>query len=1055
MDDLVEAMLNSINDYVVIFDSKGAILGVNSRVTEDLGYSESDLLGKSVASLHPESFFSRAEELVKEMLAGRVKTCELPVIDKDGTVHYVETKIQPYPGNESMFIGISRDLTAKKMIEMNLSRDKKLLNVVAEMSARLLGSSGDEKQIIYDCLVDLGRSVGVDRAYVFKNHSDRENGRLLASQEFEWTRDGVTPQMDNPELQNVPYQDVVPRWYSLLSRKIPVYGAVASFPKEEREVLETQGIITLLVVPIIVEGDFWGFIGFDDCSSEREWKPSEMDILEIAARLIGSYLNTRTLEKKAKTTEEKWQLAFAGSGDFLLEYNASRNELHVAKLEKGTLSRRVFFNKELEDSLEFVHPADIQLLIEKLERVVNGDSLSLDLEIRVRIGDDYRWQIIRGSVIDKDSYGFVSRIVGTMTDVQEIVHTRDLLHELTNNLNQRVEEKTKLLSLQQAGIMSIYASATHYEALHETVDAAIKLTKMDSGGIFLINQKTHQPGISHQKGLSHHLLLKANAYLEILMNEIEKEESAPFYFGIDELQNIPVFKDEGLDFVGIIPLRSRDSLLGILLLASHTHASFSPESFKSLEAMTCSISNVLQRFDKQTALEESERRFHSLVESIREAVLVVDNYGKLISCNEATFELSGYSRQEFRKMDLKSHLLEGDIPLIECQIGKLADFSQNHSGLIETYLRKRDGDLVPVELSLSALNSHGERHIIVVVRDVTARKKLEKESRYQKDLLRKIVDTTDGPIFAISKDKSYRMINVSGAALFGMTPDQVENLKYERLIKSAAALERINRAFSNLIEGVSHEMVQDDEILDSKGNKRIFRSHLALARLEEEELIVGASNDITELVQNKQMVEEAYDQTIKSLSAAVELRDSETRNHSDRVVSLSTQLAMAMEIRGEYLKLIERGAMLHDIGKIGIPDKILTKRAPLSRRERRLIKQHPLLARDILSGIPFLEKALDIPVYHHEKWDGTGYPFGLSGESVPLSARIFAIVDVWDALTSDRPYSSAWPRERAIEYITKQSGKHFDPAIVKVFLDLQEISGTVVSIIDGFLPPED
>ena len=126
---------------------------------------------------------------------------------------------------------------------------------------------------------------------------------------------------------------------------------------------------------------------------------------------------------------------------------------------------------------------------------------------------------------------------------------------------------------------------------------------------------------------------------------------------------------------------------------------------------------------------------------------------------------------------------------------------------------------------------------------------------------------------------------------------------------------------------------------------------------------------------------------------------------------------------------------MHDIGKMGVPDNILLKPGPLTEEEWEIMRKHPQFAYELLTPIDYLHQALDIPYSHHEKWDGTGYPRGLKGEEIPLAARIFAVVDVWDALTSERPYRPAWSREKAIEYIKTQSGVHFDPQVVEVFLE--------------------
>jgi putative nucleotidyltransferase with HDIG domain len=154
------------------------------------------------------------------------------------------------------------------------------------------------------------------------------------------------------------------------------------------------------------------------------------------------------------------------------------------------------------------------------------------------------------------------------------------------------------------------------------------------------------------------------------------------------------------------------------------------------------------------------------------------------------------------------------------------------------------------------------------------------------------------------------------------------------------------------------------------------------------------------------------------------------------VTEIALRLARAISVNEADLVHIRRGALLHDIGKLGIPDRILLKPGPLSEEEKEIIQNHPTIGFELLAPITYLRPALDIPYCHHEKWDGTGYPRGLKGEQIPLAARIFAVVDVWDALISDRPYRKGWPEENARAFLLEQAGKHFDPQVVDSFISL-------------------
>jgi HD-GYP domain-containing protein (c-di-GMP phosphodiesterase class II) len=181
----------------------------------------------------------------------------------------------------------------------------------------------------------------------------------------------------------------------------------------------------------------------------------------------------------------------------------------------------------------------------------------------------------------------------------------------------------------------------------------------------------------------------------------------------------------------------------------------------------------------------------------------------------------------------------------------------------------------------------------------------------------------------------------------------------------------------------------------------------------------------------------SYDLTLEAWSKILEHRDRETRGHTERVAALTDQLSRRMGLSGQSLVDIRRGALLHDIGKLAIPDSILLKRGELTEAEWAMMREHPSLAYEVLAPIPYLHNALDIPWCHHEKWDGTGYPRSLRGDEIPLAARLFAVVDVWDALTSDRPYRPAMDEPSALEHIRLLAGAHFDPAVVAAFVDLQ------------------
>jgi putative two-component system response regulator len=183
-------------------------------------------------------------------------------------------------------------------------------------------------------------------------------------------------------------------------------------------------------------------------------------------------------------------------------------------------------------------------------------------------------------------------------------------------------------------------------------------------------------------------------------------------------------------------------------------------------------------------------------------------------------------------------------------------------------------------------------------------------------------------------------------------------------------------------------------------------------------------------------LQQAYDTTIVGWSRASDLRDKETEGHSQRVAQMTVHMAKACGLSENEIIHVRRGALLHDVGKLGVPDSILHKPGPLTEEEWTIMRMHPVYAYEWLRQIDYLHPALDIPYYHHEKWDGSGYPCKLAGTDIPLTARMFALADVWDAMRSNRPYRSSLPASQVREHIAKLSGSHFDPDLTPIFLAL-------------------
>lgn len=454
--------------------------------------------------------------------------------------------------------------------------------------------------------------------------------------------------------------------------------------------------------------------------------------------------------------------------------------------------------------------------------------------------------------------------------------------------------------------------------------------------------------------------------------------------------------------------------------------------------------DITERKAAEEALRASEEKFRRVFNNSGVAISLIDMDGRFISCNPAVSKILGYSPEEYTRLTVQtiSHPEDGrrNISLVK----ELIDEKIDHFTM-EKRNRHRDGHYVWGQLTSSMVRDAEGRPLFIVgmFEDITERKAAEEALRESKEHYQSLF---------------HNMMN--GFAYCRMIYAEGEPVDF--------IYEEVNEAFSNLsgLKEVTGKRVsevipgfikQDRELLEMysrvalSGNPETFEYYInALddwysisAYSPKKEYFVAVFDVITKRKQAEQSLrqfaselQEAYDATLQGWSAALEMRERETAGHSHRVVRMTLDLARAAGIDGDRMMHIERGALLHDIGKMGIPDSILLKPGPLTDDEWVVMRQHPVYAYRLLSHIPYLRPALEIPYHHHERWDGSGYPQGLTGEAIPLPARLFAVIDVWDALSSDRPYRPAWSPEAVRSYIENQADKHFDPGVVKLFLEM-------------------
>ncbi|MCW5874728.1 MAG: HD-GYP domain-containing protein [Anaerolineales bacterium] len=346
-------------------------------------------------------------------------------------------------------------------------------------------------------------------------------------------------------------------------------------------------------------------------------------------------------------------------------------------------------------------------------------------------------------------------------------------------------------------------------------------------------------------------------------------------------------------------------------------------------------------------------------------------------------------------------------------------------------------------LTLLSLISGGALVGIVLLSNLSEHRERVAQKRYEL--------TVEGAMDAIiSFDSADRITtwNSQAERIFGWTKNEVLGYSLANEILPIELKERYYQRLQRMQDAKEEIFaLQRRELNLKRRDGSLFPSELFIVPYElgKETGYSAFIRDVTDIREAQNQVQrsheelaQSYDATLRGWSNVLDLRDNETEGHTQRVAESVMRLAEVLHVPEDERIHIYRGALLHDIGKIGIPDRILLKPGPLNNEEWDVMKLHPTHAYNFLNKIPYLRAALDIPHYHHEKWDGSGYPAGLQGEAIPYAARMFAVVDVWDALTSDRPYRKAWSPQKARAFMSEQRGKHFDPKILDVFLQTLE-----------------
>ena len=848
----------------------------------------------------------------------------------------------------------------------------------------------------------------------------------------------------------------------------------------EVQQLKNDGMFSSLLIPLRVRGYSLGLAELFSSDESRHFQQEEIQFASTLADQVAVAIENAYLYERLEQREAYFRALVENSTEGVAILDQQGIVRYLAPAEERLTGYSV---DEIVggSAFKYIHPDDLSKVLDMFQQGIENPGVVLSVQYRLKMKNG-EWGHFEVSGSNMLGIPDIAGIVVNYRNITERVRTEKAIEESEERYRTIFESAgipiweddysefmASIEELKRKGITDFRKYFTEHPEFVERAASMIRITGVNAAAMSLMGATTKSQLI----GALDSVLFSqpSNRFIDDVVALTDGRRHIE--------QESELFTLSG---------ERRDVWVTINL----------PERAKGYERVLVSTLDITERKQIENALIESQGRLLGIVTTAPNGIITVDANIRIILMNPAAEKIFGYLAEEVLGQSLNMLLPERfrEHHAKYIQSYSASGVSHRKLGRYDSlYGIRKNGEEFPMEAFISRYEMEGEKFFTVILQDITVRKQDEDNLRRRAEELQTLVIVSSALRSAVKVDEIIPLVARYSAEIVGGTYSTVYLLDQssdalvspgwysvrngEDIKTTTAPL--LRNASGNGITGyvastgniyITEDLRNDPKasiLPDEIETLRDAHSGISLPLLSQEMVIGVLHVRLTEkhvfneteirlltaiaemagnalhrtklyeqTVQQSEELAQAYDNTLSGWARALELRDELTEGHTRRVTELTLELARAMNISESELVQIRRGAILHDIGKMGIPDAILNKPGPLTAHEIRIMQMHTQYAYEMISFIPFLKPAIDIPYCHHEWWNGNGYPRGLKGEEIPLSARIFAVIDVWDALTSDRPYRAAWSTENALKYIQDGSEKQFDPKVVDAFLKLIE-----------------